>query len=175
MSVVAMLLSTLISASVAAPATGSSVVSSASPKAPAKGAPKKISRGIASLGTPAPAGAGGGACSDAACLCEEFRKLTLSCMESVNKISDESNRKQFRQLQADISSKRRQVTEQGKSCQSFNQADLCFERSVKNITEKSPRRRDVKNENTTELLGFGSDVMMKLGNQPGVRSPANNR
>lgn len=159
-------------------------MASAAPVGANKPAPKKATRGPASLDSNASVSisnstsksvvkrAMASVCADAACLCEEVKKLSATCIENVEKVSDDSNRKQFRQLQTDIVTKRRQITDQGKSCVAFAQADLCFERSVKSITQKSPRRRDVKNENATELLGFGSDIMMKLGNQPAGRTPA---
>lgn len=145
---------------------------------------KKVSRGpasassvmatSASVASPSPVkrSIAAAACSDAACLCEEVKKLSVSCLENVDKISEEASRKQFRQLQSDISFKRRQISDQGKSCSAFAQADICFERSIKNITQKSPRQRDIKNENASELLGFGSDILIKLGNQPAGRTPA---
>ncbi len=126
---------------------------------------QSVRRGIASAG-----------CADSACLCEEVKKLSVTCNETLDKLSEGSedvNRKLLRTTQNEIANKRRQIIEQGKSCVAMTIAETCFERSVKTITQKNPRRRDLKNENTSELLGFSSEVMMKLGNQPG-RSPAAN-
>lgn len=130
-----------------------------------------VRRGIASAGPVSPA-----VCTEAACLSEEVKKLSQACSDHLTKNSEgseESSRRQFRATQLEIANKRRQILELGKTCSAFATAEICFDRSVKSITQKNPRRRDIKNENTAELLGFGSDILLKLGNQPG-RSPAAN-
>lgn len=113
-------------------------------------------------------------CADTACLCEEVKKLSQSCLETVDKLflgSEDANRKTLRSVQGEIAGRRRQIIEQGKSCLAFSQAELCFDRSTKTIVQKNPRTRDIKNENSAELVGFGNDLMIKIGNQPG-RTPA---
>ena len=134
-------------------------------KAPiSKAQDAKVSkRGIASV-----------ACTDSSCLCEEIKKLSYTCSESLDKISagvEDQNRKQLRQIQSDIATRRRQVADQGRSCPAVPATDACFEHTAKILAQKNVRVKDIKNENTSELLGFGSEVLLKIGNPPG-RLPA---
>lgn len=125
-----------------------------------------VRRGLASVGS--------SSCADSACLCDEVKKLSQSCLDTVDKLflgSEETNRKTLRSVQGEIASRRRQIIDQGKSCTAFSQAELCFDRSTKTIVHKNHRTRDIKNENSAELVGFGNDLMIKIGNQPG-RTPA---
>lgn len=111
-------------------------------------------------------------------LCEEIKKLSYACVDSLDKISvgvEELNRKQFRQAQSEIALKRRQVSEQGKSCPTLPATDACYDQAAKILAQKNVRKRDIKNENTSELLGFGSEVLLKIGNPQGRMPAANSR